>query len=465
MEKKKRKFKVPHTYVIIACIIILVTICTYIVPAGIYDRVDLNGRSVIDPDTYHSVEQSPVGIFELLNCIPEGYSNAASIIFLVFFCGGCFNVITESGAITRGIGKLAKASRGKERLLIPGLMLVFVVAGATCGMNEEGIIFIPIGIALARAIGFDAIVGMSIVALGAGVGYSSGCMNAFNVGIAQGIAELPIFSGLGLRVCLAFVIWFITAIYVTRYAKKVKANPTLSYVADLEEAEKDQVIDLNALEPMTKRDVMVLIVVAVSIGIYVYGVFSRGWYLNEMVAVFVAMAIIGGLIAGFGPSTIAKSFVEGAKGMVFGALVIGLARTILVVMTHGAIIDVFIHSMAGVVAVLPKGVAAVGMLVVQACTNLFIPSASGQAAVTMPLMVPLADVIGITRQTAVLAFNCGDGFTNQIIPTSTVLMANLSVAKIPYQKWVRFVAPLMGIWLLTCAVFIVIATYINYGPF
>lgn len=200
-------------------------------------------------------------------------------------------------------------------------------------------------------------------------------------------------------------------------------------------------------------------------GILIYGVFKYGWYLTEIFALFIIMGLGAGILAGFGPSKIATEFVNGAKSIVFGALVVGIARTILVVMTDGMIIDSFLHALSGLIAYLPKSVAAVGMLLVQAVTNFFIPSGSGQAAATMPLMTPLADVLGLTRQTAVLAFQFGDGFTNNIIPTSSVLMGSLSVAKIPYERWLKYVAPLMGIWIVTCAVFMVIATVINYGPF
>ncbi len=464
-EKKKKKFKMPHTYVILATVILIVAVCTYIMPAGEYDRVEVDGRTVVDAASYHTVESSPIGFFELFKAVPQGFNDASSIIFFIFVVAGMFNIIMETGAIERGIGKLALATRGKEKLMIPIVMAIFALAGATFGINEEGIIFVPIGIALARAMGYDAIVGMSMVTLGASIGFSSGIMNAFTVGVAQGIAELPIFSGWGLRIAVWIVMLIITAIYVTRYARKVKADPTLSHVVELENAEKDQKLDLDNLQDLTKRDYLILLEVLICFGILIYGVFKYGWYLTEIFALFIIMGLGAGILAGFGPSKIATEFVNGAKSIVFGALVVGIARTILVVMTDGMIIDSFLHALSGLIAYLPKSVAAVGMLLVQAVTNFFIPSGSGQAAATMPLMTPLADVLGLTRQTAVLAFQFGDGFTNNIIPTSSVLMGSLSVAKIPYERWLKYVAPLMGIWIVTCAVFMVIATVINYGPF
>ena len=465
MKETKKRFKVPHTYVILSIVVLIMTVCTWILPTGEYDRVEVDGRTVVDASSYHAVDANPIGFFDLFKEIPKGFNDGATVIFFIFCTAGMFNIIMASGAIERGIGKLALATRGKEKLLIPVVMAVFALAGATFGINEETIIFVPVGIALARALGYDAIVGMSIVMLGASIGFSSGIMNAFTVGVAQGIAELPIFSGYGLRIAVWVVMLIVTVIYVSRYAKKVKGNPTLSYVRDLEVEEHGQSMNLDTLEKMNKRDILILLWVSICFGIMIFGTFNYGWYMTELFAMFVIMGIGAGILAGFGPSKIATEFVNGAKSIVFGALVVGVARTILMVMSDGMIIDSVLHALSGVIAYLPKSVAAVGMLFVQAITNFFIPSGSGQAAATMPLMTPLADVLGLTRQTAVLAFQFGDGFTNNIIPTSSVLMGCLAAAYIPYEKWVKYIAPLMGIWVCICAVFMIIATAINYGPF
>lgn len=290
-------------------------------------------------------------------------------------------------------------------------------------------------------------------------------MNPFTVGVAQGIAELPLFSGIGMRIVIWFIMIIVTSIYVLRYAGKVKSDPKLSLVADLEIEEKHKQIDLSKSEKMSGRDIAIVLTVVIMMCVLVYGVFKYGWYLTEICALFIIMAVVAGFVGGFGPSRIATEFVAGAKDIVFGALVVGVARAILVVMEQGLIIDSVVHALASVITALPKSIAAIGMYVVQVIINFFIPSGSGQAAATMPIMTPLADVIGLTRQTAVLAYQFGDGFTNSIIPTSAALMANLSVAKVPYEKWVKFITPLMGIWIVIGAVFMVIATIMNYGPF
>ncbi len=464
---KKKKFALSHTYVILFSIIIIMTICTYIIPAGEYNRVEdaASGKMVVDPASYTLLEQSPVSVFDLFKSVPNGMNAASEIIFFIFIVGGSFNVIMATGAIESGIGRVALNTRKKDKILIPLILFVFSLAGGTFGMSEEAIVFVPIGVALARAIGYDALVGMSIVSLGAACGFSSGFMNPFTVGVAQGIAEVPMFSGIALRLVVWVVMLTVTTIYILRYATKIKNNPELSIVRELELQEKENIIDLDQVKPMTGRDTLIIFTVVAGLVCIVYGVFQYGWYITEICAIFLAMGIVSGAIAGFNPSKMAQEFVAGAKGIVFGALVVGFARGILVVMQQGMIIDSLVHGMAQVISILPKSIAAVGMMVVQVIINFFIPSGSGQAAATMPIMTPLADVIGLTRQTAVLAYQFGDGFTNSIIPTSAVLMANLSVAKISYDKWLKYILPLMGIWVVMGAIFMVIATIINYGPY
>jgi len=250
-----------------------------------------------------------------------------------------------------------------------------------------------------------------------------------------------------------------------RYGEKVKKNPSLSVVSELEEEEKHKVIDLTNIPKLEGRHYLVLLTIVIGFAFIIYGVFELGWYITEIGSTFLAMGIIAGLLGKLGPSKIGKEFVDGAKSIVFGALVVGVARGILVVMQDGKIIDSIINGLASTIQVLPNAISVVGMYIVQVVINFFIPSGSGQAAATMPIMTPLADIIGVTRQTAVMAYQFGDGFTNSIIPTSAALMGVLSVAKISYEKWVKFLWPLMLIWLGTGAIFLIIANIINYGPF
>lgn len=463
----KKKSRVPHTYVILFTVIIIMAILTYIIPAGEYDRMQdpSTGRTVVDPDSFHAVEQNPATPFDLVQAVPKGMNAAAGIIFFIFIIGGAFQIIAATGAIEAGISRVAVKLEGKDILMIPIFTVVFSIFGGTIGMAEETIVFVPIGIALARALGYDALVGTAMVTLGAASGFTSGFMNPFTVGVAQGISELPLFSGIGLRFVILGVMLVLVNIYLLRYAHKVKNDPEKSIVRELEIEESDHKIDLSNLPDLTSRHIGILLLFAAGLGVIIYGVFELEWYITEIATVFLAMGIVGGFVGNLGPSKVAQEFVVGARGIVFGALVVGIARGILVVMTDGFIIDSIIHGLATGINALPTAIAVLGMYIVQVVINFFIPSGSGQAAATMPIMAPLADVLNINRQVAVTAFQFGDGITNSIIPTSAALMGVLSVAKIPYEKWFKFVYPVMLIWLSMGAVFLLIAHFIDYGPF
>lgn len=465
-KQSKRKFKVPHTYVILFAIVLLVFVASYLVPAGTYERVkdENTGRTVVDPTSYHYVEPTPVSPFEMMKSLPQGMKETADIIFFIFICGGAFAMIQTTGAIDAGVSRAVIGLRGKEKIMIPVVMFLFSIMGFTYGCAEEVIVFVPIGIALARAMGYDDIVGVSMMSTGAAIGFSGGMLNPFTVGVAQGIAELPLFSGMGLRIVGYVVLYIVAVVYVMRYAAKVKADPTQSLVYDIMQADKgEQAISTNV--EFTSRHKAVLVVVALSLGYMVYGVMKMGWYIVELSTIFLSMGIIAALVGGVGPSNIAKSFVAGAKDIAFGALVVGIARAILVVMTKGQIIDTVISALASLVSSLPGSITAVGMFWVQVIINFFIPSGSGQAATTMPIMAPLSDLVGITRQTAVLAYQYGDGFTNQIIPTSAALMGVLAMGKVPYERWFKFIWKLMAFWIAAGTVMVLIAAIINYGPF
>ncbi|NYB73948.1 putative basic amino acid antiporter YfcC [Sedimentibacter hydroxybenzoicus DSM 7310] len=466
-EIKKKRFKVPHTYVIIFTLIIITAVLTYVIPAGQYQKMEIETetgtRTVVDPASYANVDSNPAQVFDVLKAFPKGLGAAQGIVFFIFIVGGSFNVINKTGAIEAGISKVALGLKGAEALLIPIIVFIFSIGGGTIGMAEEAIVFVPIGIALARSLGYDAVTGMAIVALGAATGFVSGFMNPFTVGVAQGIAGIPMFSGIGLRLAIWAASLVLVIGYIYRYANKVKKDPTKSIVYDLEQEEKDKTIDLSNIRKMTGRDILVLLVFFAGMGLIVFGVFKYGWYITEIASIFLAMGIVSGIVARMSFDDIAKNFISGAKDMATGALVVGLARGLLVIMEGSMIIDTIVYSLASVLAGLPKAISAVGMLIVQSLINFAIPSGSGQAATTMPIMAPLADVLGLTRQTAVLAYQFGDGISNSIIPTSGVLLANLSVAKIKYEQWFKFVAPLILLWTAVAAVFMVIAVLINYA--
>lgn len=434
-------------------------------PPGVYDRAkdERTGRTLVDPESYHIVERTPTTPFQLFGSVPRGMVEAAEIVFFIFICGGVFTVLQDTGAIDAGLSKAIVGLRGKEKLLIPVTMFLFSLLGATMGMSEECIVFIPIGVALARAMGYDDIVAVSMISTGAAIGFSSGIANPFTVGVAQSIAELPLFSAMGFRI-VGYVFLYVAAVgYTMRYANMVKNDPTKSYMYGVQSEGELEVKSLHDIN-FTGTHMAVLAVVIGMLGYMLYGVMFKGYYIMELATIFLAMGVIGGLVGKLGPSRIARGFVRGCGDIVFGALVVGVSRGILVVMQDGQIIDTVIHGLASIVGLLPKGLAAIAMFLVQSVINFFIPSGSGQAATTMPIMAPLADMIGITRQTAVMAFHYGDGFSNSIIPTSASLMGVLAMGRVPYEKWFKFIAPLMVIWTIIGSVVCFVAATINLGP-
>lgn len=462
----KKKVKVPHTYVILAMIIILATIGTYVLTPGVYDRAkdERTGRTLADPASYHHVEPTPVTPFQMFQAVPKGMKAAADIIFIIFICGGVFTVLQATGAIDSGLSKVIVAMHGKEKLLIPVTMFIFSVMGATMGLSEEVIVFVPIGVALARAVGYDEIVAVAMLSTGAAIGFSSGIANPFTVGVAQAIAELPLFSGIQFRIAGYVLLYVSAVIYTIRYANMVKKDPAKSYMTGVEGLADHEVKSLKDIH-FTGTHKLVLLVILAFMAYMLYGVFKLGFYIVELSTVFLAMGVIGGLVGRLSPSDVARHFVRGCGDIVFGALVVGISRAILVVMTEGQIMDTVIHGLATWVQALPGGFTAVGMFWVQSIINFFIPSGSGQAATTMPIMTALADMIGMTRQTAVMAFHYGDGFSNSIIPTSASLMGVLAMGKVPYEKWFRFIWPLMVIWTIIGSTMCFIAAVVKLGPF
>lgn len=464
LSKPRRTFSLPHTYVMLFSFMLIMAVLTYILPSGQFQRIDIGGRTAVVPGSYAVVASNQQNLFDLLKAIPAGFAQASDISFFLFITGGSFAIINETGTIAAAIGKLVKGLADKEAIVIPLMMLVMGIAGATIGLAEETIVLIAIGITLSRALGFDALVGVAMINLGAAIGFYSGFMNPFSVGVAQGIAELPTFSGIGLRLVLFLVLWVVTSGYVVRYAKKVKADPTKSMVYEVEQAHANNGVqeDLGVFD---FRHALVLLIFIAGFGTIGFGVFQYGWFIPEIAAVFLGMGLLSGLVGGMTANQVAETFVAGAKDMVFAAIVVGLARGILVIMEDGLILDTIIYFFSSQISKLPSVLSVTGMYITQILINFIIPSGSGQAAATMPLMVPLADTLGITRQTSVLAFQLGDGFLDSIMPTSGILMAQLAIAHISYSKWAKFLMPLMLIWLTIGLVFLLFAHVTAYGPF
>lgn len=465
MKKKEKSKKVPHTLVILMIIILVAVVLTWIIPAGLYERIEnAQGTKVIDPNTFHYVDKSPVNPLKIFNIALEGFKSSATLIYVILFAGAAFNVITRSGALQSLIGMVSKKTENKEYLFIPILTLIFGLICTTQGVNTF-IGFSPIMVMISIAMGFDSIVGAAIILLGGAVGFSTGTLNVNTTIVAQEIAGLPPYSGLSYRAICFVVFYIVTNIYLVRYALKIKKDKTLSPMYELD---KLRILDTGSNDefnaPMNTRKTFVVISLFVALGIIVYGGVKLDWGLEETATIFIWLSIISGLIAGFSPSVIAKDFVEGAKKMIGAALIIGLARTVSGVLDAGNIMDTSIFAMTKALNFFPHILKAPLMFIINLVVNMFITSGSGQAAAIMPIFAPLADAVNITRQTAVLAFNFGDGFCNYILPTSTALMGILGATDIPYDKWMIFMGKLFAIWILVGSLLMVGAQIINLGP-
>lgn len=464
-ETKKKRFKVPHSFIIILCIILFAVALTWVVPAGKFKRAknDL-GISVVNPSSFALAERSPVSPLAIPEHIVSGLVKSADLFFLIILAGGAFSIIAASGTLQSLIGKAAKKFAGKEIFFIPALTLVFGLIATTQGVNMF-IAFAPMMVLIARAMGYDSIVGAGIILLGGAVGFSTGTLNPNTTIVAQKLAELPLYSGIEYRAVCFVVFMVVTDVILVRYARKVRKDPTLSPMFDLDSLDGNGgTADLEAFGPMDARKWLVLAALAATLGIIVYGGIALDWDLAQNSAAFLWLAAAAGAAAGFGPSKIASTFVDGSKKMISAALIIGLARAVPSVLAAGGIIDTIVHGLGSALGAVPRFAQGIAMLLANNVINLFIVSGSGQAAATMPILVPLSDLVGITRQTMILTYNFGDGFSNYILPHSTALMGILGAANIPYDRWMKFMGRTFLIWLSTGSVLVVIAQVINLGP-
>ncbi len=427
----------PDSLVLLFGLIVFAQLATYVLPAGEFER---DGRQVV-PGTYHRVDAEPLPASTFLTAIPSGLAEAQDIIFFVFIVGGVIAVIRATGAIDAVIAAALRHLGGRPATLIAGMMALFALGSSTIGMAEEYVPFVPILVAMCLAMRMDAVVAVGIIYIGAGVGYACAAINPFTVQIAQRIAGVELTSGQGLRWGLLLVCVVVGVDHLLRYVHRVRQHPESSLVADVFDATGLQTPEDTDLTP--RRGAVIVVFVA-AIVLFVYGVDAWDWYLTELTAVFVGLAIVTAALGGLGPNRVAVEFSRGAAELTKTALLIGFARTIQVVLTEGRVIDTVVHAIAQPLQGLPGAVSAIAMLGVQTVCNFFIPSGSGQAYVTMPIMAPLADLTDLSRQTAVLAYQFGDGFTNMLVPTNAVLMGILALANIPYQRWVRFILPLLA---------------------
>ena len=467
----KRKIEVPHTLVILFGMVVLAQILTYIIPAGSFDRVENEaGRLQVVPGSFHVTPDAPsVSPFASLTAIPKGFSGAHEIIFFVFIIGGTFAVLRETGTLEAGMGALLRRWGNRPFWLVAGGTTLFALGSSTVGFGEEYYPFVPVLVSLCLALGYDRLTAIAIVMIGYGAGFGAALINPFTTLIAQDIAGLEPGSGLWYRLVLFGVFVPIGIHHVWSYAKKVGLDPAASLVADVPVPEGAVIPsgqDSQALSdqaPMTTTQRLIMTAVGLSMIVLVFGMSMWHWGLYEMQGVFVALTLIIAVIARMSPNRTAAEFSVGAGSLTSVALLIGVARAIQVVLDEGGVVDTMVYGISLPIEQLPGAVSAVGMFFVQSLANFFIPSGSGQAFVTMPIMAPLADIVGVGRQVAVLAFQFGDGFSNILIPTQYVLVGILAMAGVPYDRWLRFILPFMVKMFVAGSIALAVAVFIGYA--
>ena len=414
--------KVPHTYVIIAILIVLCAVLTWILPGGQYVTADDGTLSYEQTD---AVPQT----WQVFSAVYHGFVKQAGIIVFILVVGGVFWLLNATGAVDAGIRRLIAGIGKKDKIVLVALTILFSLAGAVFGMSEETIPFVGIVVPLVVSMGYDAIMGLLVVYVASNIGFSSAFLNPFTVGIAQGMADLPLFSGMGYRLFCWGFLTILLCVFVVLYARKTRKAPA-------------EVETLSA-QPLTARQTWILAVLFLTIVALVVGVTCWGWYMPEITGLFLAMGILCGIIAGFPAGRIADEIVAGAKDILSAALVVGLASGIIVILQDGKVVDSILHAMQSGLDGNGEVASLTAMYFIQAVINVLIPSATAKAAITIPIMAPFSDLVGVSRQAMVLAFQFGDGFTNMITPTSGVLMAALAMARVPYEKWVRWICKMV----------------------
>ena len=415
-----RGIKVPGTYTIIFAMILLSALLTWFLPGGEYVKGEEGTLS------YRDVESVPQ-LFGVFTALYHGFVKQSGIIIFILIVGGSFWLLNSTGAISVGIGRFIRSVGRYHKVVLVAITLLFSLAGAIFGMSEETIPFVGIVVPLVVSMGYDAFLGMLIVYVAANVGFSSAFLNPFTVGIAQEMAELPLFSGMEYRLFCWAILTLLLILFVLFYAKSIYKAPQAA-------AEQQP---FAAPQQMSAAQKIILIILFATIVLLVVGVTLWGWYMAEISGLFLAMGIVSGIVAGYDSGRISSEMIAGAKDILSSALVVGLASGIIVILQEGRIIDSILNSLQAALNNAGGEWSLSAMYGIQALINTIIPSATAKAAITIPIMAPFSDMVGVSRQAMVLAFQFGDGFTNMITPTSGVLIASLSMARITYSEWVR----------------------------
>ena len=456
---KSFEVKLPDAYVLIFYFIILATILTYIIPAGKFDVVP--GKTVIDAKSFHYIPQTPLGLMDFLLAVPEGFRVGSPIILVLFIIGGVFRIVRETNALELSVQATANKFGDKVLLIIPLLLGLTGFLGTAGVFISSCIAFMPLGIVIAKQLRLDPVFAVVIIFIGSHVAFMASPICPVTTVIAQQIAGLPIYSGMAYRTLCTVILLALAIIYVMWYAHRVRSDRNNSVMGgDFKFEDAEEAIQGN--ETFTFRHLIIVIMFFSAFLLFAYGSKELKWGLNHLGAVLLPVGIISGLLNGKNADQIAASFVKGAQAMVYGGLVIGLASGISVVLEKGNVMHSIIYNLAQPLSHVAPTFSALGMFLVTSVADFFIPSGSGKAVIMMPILAPLADLIGISRQVSVLAYQMGDGISNITIPTYGILMGCLAIARVSFQDWLKWVVPLVGILGAAMIILLVIAVQINF---
>lgn len=473
---KKKRFEFPRPFAVMMIIALIFAILSYIIPSSTYDMMEVSYtqadgtekvRSVVDADSWRILDEDlSISFMQYMTSPIRGMEAVPDIIFSIFISVGCFYLVNETGAIVSGVGRLIVKMGSRKILIIPILTTIFALLGSTVGSYEEVLCFIPILCPIMIGAGYDSLLVVALV-MGAGAaGFAGATVNPFTLGVAQGISGLPMFSGLGFRIGVLIAYIILVSIMLMYYAKKLEKDQTKSLMYEMDKVfiENNRVDFSNLPEFTTKRKI-ILGIVAGTVAVLIYGVLKYGWYFEELSALFLVMALLVTVVNGKGINWFCDNLVAGMKSIVTGALMVGFARAILVIMNDAQILYTILHAGASLLTKLPDYMAVVGQYVFQCVMNYIIPSGSGQATATMPIMAPLADLTGLNRQVAVQCEVIGDALSNPFAPTAGNIHAGLAMAGIPYVTWVKYWWKFLAAEYALGLVVVIIADIINLGPF
>ncbi len=502
-DREVKKIKVPDTYAIIFFVVLLAAALTYIVPVGQFETQEITyrddkgnekTRTVLIPESFTIVknesgqtERKGIKLFEpggkvgIFNYMFEGltsgskWSSAVGVVAFILVIGGAFGIILKTGAVETGILLMIKKAKGAQVMIIPLLFFLFSLGGAVFGMGEEAIAFAMILIPMVIAMGYDSIVGVLITYVATQIGFATSWMNPFSVAIAQGVAGVPVLSGSGFRIAMWLFFTVIGIVYTSWYANRVRKNPvsSLAYRSDAffrEDFKHSKELDVR----FNIGHGLVLVTILLGVIWVIWGVVAHAYYIPEIATQFFVMGFVAGIIGiifklnNMTINDMACSFRSGAKDLLDAALVVGMAKGIVLVLGGDdagspTVLNTVLHSTGDALSGLPSSICAWFMFLFQSIFNFFVVSGSGQAALTMPLMAPLADLVGVTRQVSVLAFQLGDGFTNIIVPTSGALVGMLGVARLDWAIWVRFIYKFEGILFVLGSIFVIGAALVSFN--